>query len=131
MDLKPIVQKQLAIFECLRRFGFKPDELFVAFPPGGGLYTELRQDGRSFLISVLSGPAAKFLDADAYMVLWQEWAHLWNTELSDDRRTEIYRSVFTGPERVAKLEEAIRARGFRVERLVDAADVWAAPVVPS
>jgi hypothetical protein len=125
LDLKPIVQKQLAIFYALQWLGFEPHELSISFPPTGGLFTEINQDGRTWHISVLSGPAARFLGGTEYMRLWSEWSKRWNEEFSPEKRGEIFRSVFSVA-RLAGLEAALRARGFRVQRLGDIEDLWTA-----
>lgn len=79
-------ERQLAIFEALRRLGIPSDDIYVAFYNGGELFTEVRQGDLRFYISISQGQK---LDGRAYEVLWVEKTKDWN-EGPEDLRQEIY-----------------------------------------
>lgn len=113
MTLKKLARVQLAVFEALRRLGFKADDIFVAFYNGGELFTELHQGEQRFRITISRGTV---IDSKAYKTLWEVEAERWNKSMTDAERMKIYRKEFS-VEKLLDLTDTLKHHGFVVPKL--------------
>lgn len=114
-----IVDGQLAVHEALRRMGFDPSEIFVAYNHGKPMTVVKAQD-KTFLPDYTTGPNTEIpKDAAAYEDAWVTAVEAWNDKLTDDERQAIY-NKYMSRERFISLTVALIHRGFRIPNIDEA-----------
>ena len=105
-----IYELQLAVFEALRRLGFQPDDIFVAYNYGEPV-TVLRTQGKQF---VMNYPHAGEVPANTeeYNRGWHEACQAWNATMSDADRARIYEERFVAQGESVPLLEALKRKGI-------------------
>ena len=87
MALAEVFERQLAIFEALRRIGFASKELFVSYNAGVPV-TLIRVEAKEFVISA-DGPCTPRHE-DEYIAGWMEASTWWNERATNEERMELY-----------------------------------------
>ena len=92
MAFAEVFQRQLAVFEALRRIGFTSEELFVSYNSGVPV-TLVRAGEKQFAISA-DGPCAPQSETE-YIEGWVKAAEWWNSGAAEDERMPIYHQFIT------------------------------------
>ncbi len=92
MVFAEVFQRQLAVFEALRRIGFTAEELFVNYNQGEPV-TLVRVDGKEFIVRA-DGPCAPQNEPE-YIEGWLKAAEWWNNEATENERMLIYHKHIT------------------------------------
>ncbi len=82
-----VFERQLAVFEALRRIGFTSEELFVSYN-GGVPVTLIRVGDKQFAVST-EGPCAPQSEPE-YIEGWMKAAEWWNTTAAEGERMPLY-----------------------------------------
>lgn len=87
-----ILEGQLAVYEALRRIGFTPGELFVAWNSGEPV-TLIRADGKEFVVRTYVSNVPK--NEAAYIEEWMRASTWWNETATNAERMALYHEYIT------------------------------------
>ena len=87
-----VFEGHLAIYEALRRIGFLPNEVFVAWN-GGAPVTLIRADGKEFVVRTHAPGVPK--DEAEYVSEWLKASAWWNDTATNSERMLVYHKYIT------------------------------------
>jgi len=103
-----VFDRQLALFEALRRIGFTSDEIFTGYNSGRPV-TVIRAEGKQFVMCMEGSCTVE--DENEYILGWREAAEWWNGKATDRERMAIYCAYFDEA-KLAVLIFALDAKGM-------------------
>lgn len=106
----PLYEMQLAVFEALRRLGFAPEDIYVAYNQGTPV-TILKTQGKQF---VMNYPSAGIIPSseEEYIQGWGAVTAKWNETMSSEERRRIFDDRFLLRGEAVPLLEALSRKGI-------------------